>query len=351
MSLSTDAFMFLSSRYAIWRTPGALRRVGVAAAAAGILFVPAAAPAASSTALEPYPTRPLRMIVASSAGTASDYFARVIGDQLGSLYQQQVVIDNRPGAGGLIGNTIISRATPDGHTLAMVGVTRVISELMRADPPYSAVNDVVGVAHVATITNVLTASAAVPVRTVGELITYARSRPGELNYASVGIGSSSHMAAELFTRSAGLQVVHVPYRSLTDAFIEMHLGRVHYSLFTVRAALPFLGEGKLRALAVTTPVRSAALPQVPTMAEAGLPEASFENWSGIVAPAGTPRRIVEQLNGDIVHILRARGVRAQFARQGAEPMVDSTPDGFMRLMRKEYLRYERVIREAHIVAQ
>jgi len=337
--------------YAIWRTSRVSRLVGHIALAAACLLAPVAAMAASPAALEPYPMRPLRMIVASSAGTASDYFARVIGDQLGSLYRQQVVIDNRPGAGGLIGNTLISRATPDGHTLAMVGVTRVISELLREDPPYSAVNDVVGVAHVATITNVLAASPALPVRTVGALIAYARARPGELNYASVGIGSSSHMAAELFARSAGLLVVHVPYRSLTDAFVEMHLGRVHYSLFTVPAALPFLGDGKLRALAVTTLVRSAALPDVPTMAEAGLPEASFENWSGIVAPAGTPRRIVEQLNGDIVHILRARGVREQFARQGAEPMVDSTPEGFMRLMRKEYLRYQRVIREAHIVAQ
>lgn len=288
------------------------------------------------------------MIVASSAGTASDYFARVIGDHLAARYRQQVVIDNRPGAGGLIGNTIISRATPDGHTLAMVGVTRVISELVREEPPYSAVNDVVGVAHVATTTNVLTVAADLPARTLAEFVAYARGRPGELNFASVGIGSSSHLAAELFTRAAGLMTVHVPYRSLTDALVELHLTRVHYALFTVSAAMPFLREGKLRALAVTTRGRSAALPDVPTLAEAGMPEASFENWSGIVAPAGTPRRVVEQLHGDIVHILRMPAVREQFARQGAEPMVDATPDGFMRLMRIEYLRYERLIRQARI---
>ncbi|MGE5525705.1 MAG: tripartite tricarboxylate transporter substrate-binding protein [Rhodospirillaceae bacterium] len=343
MLRSTHFFILLKYLYsALWSA--------VAACAAAL---PVAWPAhgAESPALQPYPARPLRLIVASSAGTASDYFARVIGDRLASRYRQQVVIDNRPGAGGLIGNTIISRAGPDGHTLAMVSVTRVISELLREDPPYSAINDVVGVAHVATITNVLTASASVSVRTLDELIAYARSRPGELNYASVGIGSSSHLAAELFTRAAGLKVVHVPYRSLTDAFVEMHLGRVHYSLFTVPAAMPFLREGKVRALAVTTPVRSEALPDVPTMMEAGLPEAGFENWSGIVAPVGTPRRIVEQLHGDIVHILRTPGVKQQFARQGAESMTESTPDGFMRLMRNEYLRYERVIRQGRIHAE
>lgn len=307
--------------------------------------------AAAPDALAPYPTRPIRMIVASSPGTASDYFARVISEQLAAAYRQQIVVDNRAGAGGLIGNAIISKANPDGHTLAMVGVTRIISELIRPDAPYDALNDIAGVAHVATITNVLASAAALPVHTVSELIAYARARPGDLNYASVGIGSSSHLAAELFTRSAGLNVVHVPFRSLTDAFVEMHLGRVHYSVFTVPGAMPFLREGKLRALAVTTTARSAALPDVPTMAEAGLPEARFENWSGIVAPAGTPRRVVEQLHGDIIHILRGRDVREQFSRQGAVPMVDSTPDGFMRLMRLEYLRYERLVREAGITAQ
>ena len=310
-----------------------------------------AAQAAAPDALAPYPTRGIRMIVASSPGTASDYFARVIADRLAAAYRQQIVVDNRAGAGGLIGNTIISRANPDGHTLAMVGVTRVISELIRPDPPYNALNDVVGVVHIATITNVLASSAALPVSTVSELIAYARARPGELNYASVGIGSSSHLAAELFTRSAGLNVVHVPFKSLTDAFVEMHLGRVHYCVFTVPGALPLLRDSKLKALAVTTQTRSAALPDVPTMAEAGLPEARFENWSGIVAPAGTPRRIVEQLHGDIIRILRAPDVREQFSRQGAEPMSDSTPDGFMRLMRLEYLRYERLVREARITAQ
>lgn len=303
--------------------------------------------AAPPTGLDPYPARPIRMIVASSAGTASDYFARVMGVELGALYRVQVVIDNRSGAGGLIGNTLVSRATADGHTLAMVGVTRIISELIRDEPPYDAL-DIAAVAHVATIPNVLAAAPALPARTIGELVAYAKVRPGELNYASIGIGSSSHLAAELFMRSAGVNVVHIPFRNLTDAFVEMHLGRVHVSLFTVPGVIPILREGKLRALAVTTTRRSAVLPAVPTMAEAGLPEATFENWSGIVAPAGTHRRIVEQLHGDIVRILRKPDVREQFSRQGADANVDSTPDGFMRLMRVQYLRYRQLVREAGI---
>jgi len=299
----------------------------------------------------PYPTKAIRMIVASSPGTASDFFARVIADELAALYKQTVVVDNRAGAGGLIGNAIISKATPDGYTLAMVGVTRIISELIREEPPYHALADITGVAHVASITNVLTVTRNLDVRSVAQLVAYARPRPGELNYASVGIGSSSHFAAEIFKRETGIDVVHVPFRALGDAFVEMMLGRVHYSVFTVPAVMPLVRDGRLRALAVMTSERSSALPGVPTIAEAGVPEATFENWSGIVAPAGTPRRVVEQLHGDIVHALRKRELREQFARQGAESTTDSTPDGFMRLMRREYLRYQSLVREARIKVQ
>jgi len=295
--------------------------------------------------LDPYPSRPLRMIVASSAGTASDFFARVVTEELAALYRRQIIVDNRSGAGGLIGNTLISRATPDGHTLAMVGVTRLISELIRDDPPYHALDDAVAIAHVATIPNVVAVSPALPTRALPDLLAYARARPGELNYASIGIGSSSHLAAEIFLRAGGLNVVHVPFRHLADAFVEMNLGRVHFSLFTVPGALPMLRDGKLRPVAVTTARRSAVLPNVPTVAEAGLPEATFENWSGIVAPRGTPRRIVDQLHGDIVRILRKPAVQEQFARQGADAVTEGTPDSFMHLMRVQYLRYQQLVRE------
>jgi tripartite-type tricarboxylate transporter receptor subunit TctC len=230
----------------------------------------------------------------------------------------------------------------------MVGVTRIITELMREQPPYRALADIVGVAHVASITNVLAVAPSMPVRTAPEFIRHARGRAGELNYASLGIGSASHLAGEVFTRAVGINAMHVPFRNLSDTFVEMVLGRVHYTVYTLPAVLGPVREGRLRALAVMTPQRSPALPEVPAIGELGLPEAQFDSWSGIVAPRGTPRRIVEQLHGDVVRGLRKPAVRVLFARQGAESTLENTPDGFMRLMQGEYLRYQALIREGGI---
>jgi tripartite-type tricarboxylate transporter receptor subunit TctC len=301
-----------------------------------------------STTLADYPAKPIRIIVASSPGAADDFFARALGDELAAFYRQRIVIENRAGAGGLIGNTLVSRANADGYTLAMVGVTRIITELVRDEPPYRALADIVGVAHVASITNVLAVTSAIPVSTAPRFVAYARVRVGELNYASLGIGSASHLAGEVFTRALRIDAMHVPFRNLSDTFVEMVLGRVHYAVFTLPAVLASVRDGRLRALAVMTPQRSPALPAVPAIAELGLPEAQFDSWSGIVAPRGTPRRIVEQLHGDIVRGLRGVALRKLFLRQGAESTPENTPDGFMRLMQEEYLRYQALIREGGI---
>ena len=298
-----------------------------------------------------YPVKPIRIIVASSVGAADDFFARLLADDLEVFYQRRVLIENRPGAGGLIGNKRMSQARADGYTLGMIGVTRLINELMREQPPYSALGDIVGVAHVASITNVLAVTRTLPVTPAREFVTYARVRPGELNYASLGIGSASHLAAEVFSRALGIDAVHVPFRVATDSFVEMALGRVHYAIYTLPAALGPVREGRLRALAVMTPLRSPTLPNVPAIAEVGLPEAQFDSWCGIVAPTGTPRRIVEQLHGDIVRALRKPELRELFVRQGAESTPDSTPDGFMRMMRVEYVRYQSLMRDEGIKPQ
>lgn len=304
--------------------------------------------AQQSASLAVYPVKPIRIIVASSPGTASDFFARSVGEELSAFYQQRIVIENRTGAGGLIGNTLVSKANGDGHTLGMVDVTRIITELMRDQPPYRALADIVGVTHVASITNVLAVTPSMLARTAPDFVATARTRVGELNYASLGIGSASHLAGEVFTRAVGINAMHVPYKNLYDSIIEMGLGRVHYAVFTLPAALGPLREGRIRALAVMTPQRSPALPTVPAIAEVGLPEAQFDSWSGIVAPKGTPRRIVEQLHGDIVRGLRKAALRELFVRQGAESMSESTPDGFTRLMQGEYLRFQALIREGGI---
>jgi tripartite-type tricarboxylate transporter receptor subunit TctC len=304
--------------------------------------------AKQSTAHAVYPVKPIRIVVASSPGAADDFFARVIGAELEAFYGQRIVVDNRTGAGGLIGNTILSKANADGYTLGMIGVTRLITEMLRDPPPYRALADVVGVAHVASITNVLAVTPAIPVRTAPEFARYARWRGGELNYASLGIGSASHVAGEVFTRALRIDAMHIPFRHLSDSYVEMRLGRVHYAVFTLPAVLAPVRAGRLRALAVMTRERSAALPDVPAIAEVGLPEAQFDRWSGIVAPKGTPRRVVEQLHGDIVRGLRKAAVREVFVRQGAESTPEGTPDGFMRLMQEEYLRYQALIREGGI---
>ncbi|MGH8618621.1 MAG: Bug family tripartite tricarboxylate transporter substrate binding protein, partial [Burkholderiales bacterium] len=289
-------------------------------------------PAGPATAMpEPvpkYPTRALRVIVATPSGTATDFFARVLGEELAVVYQQRIIVNNRSGAGGLIGNTLLSQAPPDGYTLGMVSITRLVTEIIRDVPPYRALDDAAAVMQVASIGNVLAVPPAVQARKVSELIAYARGRPGELNYASLGIGHSSHISAALFSRAVGMDAVHVPFRALNEAFIEMLLGRVHYCLFTLPSAMPMLREGKLRPLAITSAVRNGALPDVPTMLEAGVPEGQFDNWSGVIVPAGTPRRLIEQLHGDLVRALRRPGVRDLFARHGAEPTPDSTPGEF-----------------------
>jgi len=295
-----------------------------------------------------YPVKPIRIVTASSPGTAEDFFARALGEELRAFYRQRVIIENRSGAGGLIGNEVVSKANADGYTLGMVSVSRIIRELMHDRPPYRALADIVGVAHVASITNVLTVAPSLPVRTASQFVAYARPRFGEPNFASLGIGSASHLAGEVFTRAVGIEAIHVPFRNLSDSFTEMVLGRVHYAVLTVPSVLGSIREGRMRALAVMTPQRSPTLPEVPAIAEFGLPEAQFDSWSGIVAPKGTPRRIVEQLHGDIVRALNKTALREAFVRQGAESTPESTPDGFARLMQNEYLRYQALIRQEHI---
>lgn len=304
--------------------------------------------AQKSAALADFPVKPIRIIVASSPGAADDFFARALAEELEGFYRKRIVIENRSGAGGLIGNTLMSRANADGYTLGMIGVTRIITQLVRDPPPYRALADIVGVAHVASITNVLAVTPAIPVRTAPAFAAYASVRIGELNYASLGIGSASHLAGEVFTRALRIDAMHVPFRQVSDTYVEMVLGRVHYAVFTLPAVLAPVRDGRLRALAVMTTERSRLLPDVPAIAEVGLPEAQFDSWSGIIAPRGTPRRIVEQLHGDIVRGLRTAELRKVFLRQGAESMPESTPDGFMRLMQEEYLRYQALIREGGI---
>lgn len=315
--------------------------------AAGLLLLPAC----FTSAAEYYPARPIRVIVPLPPGTATDFIARTLSIPLSDLYKQQIVVDNRPGAGGLIGSGLGAKATPDGYTFVMIAPPHTMAPLLNANPPYHPVKDFTPVAGIALVPNLLVVSPNLPVKSVLELAALLRNNPGKYNYASVGVGSLAHIGGEIFNRAAGAKQVHVPFKFLGDAFTETMADRVHYFLFTVPSASPIVRDGRLRALAVSGSKRSSAWPDLPTMAEAGLPEATSDGWFGLVGPAGVPNAIVKQVYGDIAKLLRDPKIRESLARGGAEVPNDTSPATFGKLMQTEYERYARLVKEAGLKTQ
>lgn len=316
-----------------------------------LLVVGAMLLAGVAQAADSYPSRPIRVIVPLPPGTATDFIARTLSVPLGDVYKQQIVVDNRPGAGGLIGSGIGAKATPDGYTMVMIAPPHTMATLLNPNPPYHPVKDFTPVAGIALVPNLLVVSPNLPVKTVKDLAALLRASPGKYNFASVGVGSLAHIAGELFNRGAGTKQVHVPFKFLGDAFTETMADRVHYFLFTVPSASPIVRDGRLRALAVSGSKRSSAWPNLPTLAEAGLPEATSDGWFGLVGPAGVPKNIVTQLHGDIDKLLRDAKIREALARGGAEVPSDTTPATFGKLMQTEYERYIRLVKEAGLTAQ
>ena len=308
-------------------------------------------PACFTSAAENYPTRPIRVIVPLPPGTATDFIARTLSIPLSDLYKQQIVVDNRPGAGGLIGSGLGAKATADGYTFVMVAPPHTMATLLNPNPPYHPIKDFTPVAGIALVPNLLVVSPNLPVKSVLELAALLRNNPGKYNYASVGVGSLAHIGAEIFNRAANTKQVHVPFKFLGDAFTETMADRVHYFLFTVPSASPIVREGRLRALAVSGSKRSSAWPDLPTVAEAGLPEATSDGWFGLVGPAGVPGAIVTRLHGDIAKLLRDPKIREALARGGAEVPNDTSPATFGKLMQTEYERYVRLVKEAGLKAQ
>ena len=315
------------------------------------LFCLAALFAAATVAAQPFPSRPIRLVVPFPPGTASDFLGRAMGQALTDLYKVQVVVDNRPGAGGLIGTSIVTTATPNGYTIGLFGPPYITSALLQERPPYRPLQDGAPVAQIAGIPNIVGVTQSLPPRTLQEFVAYVKPRPGQLNYASVGVGSIAHFGAEIVARAAGLRVVHVPFKNLADGWNEMFAGRVHFFVFAAPAAVPMVRDNRVRAIAVTTPRRMAALPEVPTVAEAGLPAAEHVAWFGIFAPAGTPRAIVNQLGAGISRVLGEPDMQERLTRGGADPVADSSPEAFTKLVGAEYARFDRLIKEAGIRPQ
>jgi tripartite-type tricarboxylate transporter receptor subunit TctC len=263
----------------------------------------------------------------------------------------QVVVDNRPGAGGLVGTPIVLAATPDGHTLGLFGSPYLTAPMLQKKAPYDPFKDGVPVVQIAGISNVVGVSHHLPVKTLQEFIAYAKARPGQLNYASVGVGSIAHFGGEIVARAAGLQAVHVPYKILGDGWSDLFSGRTHFFVFAAPAAVPMVKDGRVRAIAVTTPKRIPALPDVPTVAEAGLPAAEHVAWFGMFVPAGTPKALVNRLAGDLNSVLRDQQTKQRFLTQGADPIDYSSPEAFMKLLKSENVRYAKLIKEAGLQLQ
>lgn len=290
-----------------------------------------------------YPARPIRFVVPFTPGSASDILARTVGEKLAASWGQPVNVENRPGAGGVIATGQVARAEADGHTLIVVSAGHVVNPLLYAGLSYDTLKDLSGVIPFASLPSVLAVPPSLGVTSLSGLIALAKSKPGGLNYASGGIGSASHVNAEKFLAATGVDAVHVPLKGALDMVTETVGERTQFGFFPIIAALPTVRAGKLIAVAVSSPARSAALPDVPTVAEVGVPGAEFNFWIGLLAPVKTPREIVDKLHAEIGRILQSPDVRERLTRLGAVPM-QLGPAQFDGFMRDEYTALSRIIK-------
>ena len=297
---------------------------------------------------QPYPVKPIHFIVPFPPGGGNDTVARAIAQQLGPDLGQPVVIDNRPGAGGSVGAELAAKSPPDGYTLFLAGVgSHAVNPNLHARLAYDPVRDFTPITLVATAPSVLVVNPAVPACTVAEFTAYARANPGKLNYASNGNGSAAQLAAAMYESMANVRMVHVPYKGIAPALTDLLSGEVQLMFGTVVALVPHIQAGKLRALAVTSRQRSALLPEVPSLAESGLPDYEAGSWYGVMAPAGTPREIVERLHGAIARALKQPDVAQRLAAEGAI-VIGSTPAEFGAHIKAELARVGNVVRGAGI---
>jgi tripartite-type tricarboxylate transporter receptor subunit TctC len=293
-----------------------------------------------------YPDRPIRLIVPYSAGGASDLMARYFGERLGAVLKQPVIVENQATAAGTIAYVNVARAEPDGYTLSYGTSSLAINAALRRNPPYDPVRDFTAVSPLVVVQNVLIVPTSLPVTSVMDLVALAKQKPGQLNYVSLGRGSTPHLAMELFRSAAGIVIEQVPYKLTPQAYTDLIEGRVQLWLASMPSALPFIRSGKLRALAVAGANRSPALPDVPTLAEAGVPvETSF--WQGVFAPAGTPQAIVARLNRAIAEITAQEGARAWYLNLGAE-LAGGTPEQLAAEVRRDKEKWSKIAKEIGI---
>ena len=303
--------------------------------------------AGTSFAQSSYPMRPVRVIVPSSPGGGTDILARFVAPAFSERLGQTAVVDNRPGAGSIIGNDIVAKAPPDGYTVLMGISTLAILPAMHKKMPYDAMRDLATVTQVISAPNILVVHPSMPVKSVKELIAFAKKRPGEINYGSAGLGTNPHLSMELFLNLTGVKMVHVAYKGLGPALVDLIAGQVVVATSTMLAGLPHVKSGRLRGLATTGAKRSSSLPDLPTVAEAGVPGYEAVQWYGLLAPGKTPKDIIAKLHEAMTGALQTPAIRQKLSGDGAEP-VGNTPEEFARFLRSETDKWGKVVRSAGI---
>lgn len=313
----------------------------LACAALGVTALPVflAAPAYAQN----YPQKALRIVVPFPAGGTTDILARAIGQKLTEQWKQQVIIDNRPGAGANIGAEVAAKSPPDGYTLFGISTIHAINPSLYSKLAYDPVRDFSPITNVAATSQILSVHPSLPVKTVKEFIVYVKARPGQLNYSSAGNGSQPHLTGELFKTMTGVDIVHVPYKGAPPAMVDLLAGQVALTFATAPSAVPHVRSGKLRALGVSTATRIKALPDVPTIAEAGVAGFEAAGWNGLVAPANTPAAIIERLHGAIVKIVEEPAMTKYLADQGADPWT-MTPAQYADYIKSEVAKWAKVVK-------
>lgn len=317
---------------------------------AGALVVTLPAVAATNDEIARFPTKPIRVVVPYSAGGQPDITARLIGARLAETWKHQVVVDNRPGAGGIAGSRIVAESNPDGYTLLSVSAAHVVAPSMHTNMPYDTVKAFAGITTTASATYLLVVPPALGVKSVKELIALAKAKPGQINFASGGNGTGTHFAAEMFKSAAGIDVVHVPFRGVPESLTDTMANRVQFFMSALISAIPLVKDGRLVALGVSSDKRLRVHPDVPTIAESGLPGFRWDSWAGILAPAKTPRGIIDKLNQEILRALQHPDVEQRLTSLGAEPNP-KTPAQFDQMVVEQLAVVADIVRKSGIKPQ
>jgi tripartite-type tricarboxylate transporter receptor subunit TctC len=303
--------------------------------------------AALDAPAQAYPTRPVRLIVPFAPGGGTDIIARLVAQELTQTWGQTVVVDNRGGSGGIIGTNLAVKSTPDGYTMVLCSLGVSYAPALYSRLPYSTEKDLLPVSLVATQPFVYVVTPSLGVNSMKELIALAKSKPGQIRYGSGGAGGSSHLGTELLRTMTGIELVHVPYKGTGPALTAMLAGEIQVQLIGISSVVPHMKTGRMRALAVSGAKRSAAAPEVPTVAESGVAGYAFDVWYGMLFPAGTPRAIVGKVNADINRVLKSAALAQRFAAVGLEPSGNSA-EAFANMLRAEIAKWRKVVREANI---